>query len=133
MGALERGGPHPRGCSALERGGPYPRGRSALEQGGPHPRGRSALEQGGPRLRGRPALERGKPCLRGRLGQLFWWAAGATRVAIVLCAFWACRFICVCVFRKEDGFSLVFRGPLWLSPIVALEHLRGYPLGSRRC
>jgi hypothetical protein len=27
---------------ALERGGPRPRGRSAVEQGGPRPKGRSA-------------------------------------------------------------------------------------------
>jgi hypothetical protein len=30
VGALERGGPRPRGRSALERGGPRPRGRSAV-------------------------------------------------------------------------------------------------------
>jgi hypothetical protein len=29
-GALERGGPRPRVCSALERGGRRPRGRSAV-------------------------------------------------------------------------------------------------------
>jgi hypothetical protein len=38
-GALEQGGPHPRGCLALERGEPHPRGHLALERGGPHPGG----------------------------------------------------------------------------------------------
>jgi hypothetical protein len=43
VGAPERGGARPRGCSAHERGGPRPRGRSALERGGPRPGGRSAV------------------------------------------------------------------------------------------
>jgi hypothetical protein len=30
VGALERGGPRPRGRPALERGGPRPRGHSAV-------------------------------------------------------------------------------------------------------
>jgi hypothetical protein len=64
-----------------------PEGGSALERGGPHPRGLSALERGGPRL-------------RGRLGQLFRWAAWATRVAITLCVFWVCGLVCVCVFYE---------------------------------
>jgi hypothetical protein len=70
VGALERGGPRPRGRPALERGGPHPRGRTALERGGPRPRGRTALERGGPRLRGRSTVP-------------LWRAAGATRAAIV--------------------------------------------------
>jgi hypothetical protein len=58
-GALERGGPRPRGCAAIERGGPHPRGRLALERGGPRSRGRSAVPP--------------------------WRAAGATRVVTVSC------------------------------------------------
>jgi hypothetical protein len=97
VGALERGGPHPRGHPALERGRPQPRWRPTLERGGPHPRGRPALKRGGPRP-------------RGRLGQLFGWAAGATRVAIMLCVFWACKFVCVCVFlRKKICFPRFFK------------------------
>jgi hypothetical protein len=35
VGALERGGPRPRGRLALGRGGPRPRGRLALARGRP--------------------------------------------------------------------------------------------------
>jgi hypothetical protein len=38
-----------------------------------------------------------------------------------------------CFLRKKVGFPWLFRGPLWLSPTVAPEHLRVYLLGSRRC
>jgi hypothetical protein len=31
------------------------------------------------------------------------------------------------------GFLWLFRGPLWLSPTVAPEHLWVYPSGSRKC
>jgi hypothetical protein len=57
VGALERGGPRPRGRLALERGGPRPRGHLALERGGPHPRGHPTVPP--------------------------WQAAGVTRVVIV--------------------------------------------------
>jgi hypothetical protein len=57
VGALERGGPRPRGRLALERGGPRPRGRLALVRGGPRPRGCSAAP--------------------------LWWSAGATMAVIV--------------------------------------------------
>jgi hypothetical protein len=66
---VSRGGGDVR-VGALERGGPHPRGRLALERGGPHPRGHSALERGGPRLRGRSAVP-------------LWRAAGATKAVNV--------------------------------------------------
>jgi hypothetical protein len=84
------------GCPRAERAPPKgvlsPRARraslegqgSALEQGGPCPRGRKGLERGGPRPRKRLSLERGG--LHSRASAvLSWRAAGATRVAIVLC------------------------------------------------
>jgi hypothetical protein len=63
-------------AGALERGGPHPRGRLALERGGPHQRERLALERGGPRLRECLALERGGPRPRGCFAVSPWWAAG---------------------------------------------------------
>jgi hypothetical protein len=44
----------------------------------------------------------------------------------VVCGFWAHGLVCVLHFlRDEVGFPRLFRGPLWLSPTVAPEHLRG--------
>jgi hypothetical protein len=63
-----------------------------------------------------------------------WRAAGATRVVIVSCVLGSWVSPCFAFFagfkRVSPGY---FRGPLWLSPTVAPEHLRVYPLGSRRC
>jgi hypothetical protein len=41
--------------------------------------------------------------------------------------------LCFVFLRKKMGFPRFFGGPLWLSSSVAPEHLRGYPLGLRRC
>jgi hypothetical protein len=75
----------------------------ALEQSGPRPRGRSALERGGPRSRGGidpssevdPAQGSVYPSseadlTRGASAVLYWRAAGATRVVVVLCMCFRC-------------------------------------------
>jgi hypothetical protein len=75
---------------------------------GPHPRGRPALERGGV-LSARCCVPQARRSFaRGCLGQLFWWAAGATRVAFMLCVFWACEF-CLCL-------CFVFYERKWVSP-----------------
>jgi hypothetical protein len=66
---------------------------------------------------------------------VFRWAAGATRVVIALVFAFLGSWISLRLrFLRDDvGFPQLFRGPLWLSPTVAPEHLWVYPLGSRRC
>jgi hypothetical protein len=121
VGALERSGPCPRGCLALERSGPRPRGRKGLERGGPRPRKRLSAERGGPRWRGICGV-----ALVGCRGhQGCGCAVFVIGVRVDLCfAFFA-------GFKRVSPW--LFRGPLWLSPTVAPDHLRVYPSGSRRC
>jgi hypothetical protein len=74
-----------------------PRARWTSPEEAVSPRARRTSPEGatGPRVR--------RSFARGCLGQLFWWATRATEVAIMLCVFWACKF--VCVFTRENGFS----------------------------
>jgi hypothetical protein len=66
VGALERGGPRPRGCLALERGGPRSRGGvETSSEADPARGGVKGLERGGPRPRERLSLKRGGPHSRG--------------------------------------------------------------------
>jgi hypothetical protein len=98
--------PHPRGDwpsseAGLNRGGARPSSEAE-----PRPRGRLALGRGGVLLARCCAPRAKRSFARGCLGRLFWWAAGATKVVITLCVFWACKFVCV----------HVFYGRKWVSP-----------------
>jgi hypothetical protein len=149
---LERGGVSPEGVTS-------PRARRKLTRGGdqpsseaePHPRGRPALERGGtspegatsPRARWRfastvlcPSNEAefrprvaGPTVLVGRWGHQ---GRGPGHWAVIYLKRVLGSFA-FCFFRKKVSFPWLFRGPLWMSPTVAPEHLRVYPLGSRRC
>jgi hypothetical protein len=134
-GALERSGPRPRGCSALERGGPRSRGR-------PESPSEAESARGGVRASSEADLARGSDYpsseadfTQGASAVLSWRAAGATRVVIALCMCFRCASLFVFAFFA--GFKRVsprlFRGPLGLSPTVALEHLWVFLLGPRRC
>jgi hypothetical protein len=118
---------------ALERGGPLPRGHPALERGGPRPRGWSALERGGLRPRGRLALERGGVSPEGAWANCFGGPLGPPGSRLCCAGFRLANLFMFAFFTKEGGFPRFFKGPLCVSPTVAPEHLRGYPLGSRRC
>jgi hypothetical protein len=135
VGALERSGPCPRGCPALERGGP--RSRGVVE-----PSSEAYPARWGVRASSEADFARGSvypsseaDFTRGASTASSWRAAGATRTVLVLCT----RVRCVSLFAFAffAGFKRVspwlFRGPLGLSPTVAPEHLRVFPLGSRRC
>jgi hypothetical protein len=101
--------PGRRGPGSLERGGVSPEGAFS-------PRARRTSPEGAVSPRARRIFARG--CL----GQLFWWAARATGVAIMLCVFWACELVCVCVFyERRWGFPRLFGGPLWPSPTVEVD------------
>jgi hypothetical protein len=108
-----------------------------LERGGPRSRRAGTLERGGPRSRAVRALERGGPRSSGLFAGLLWWAAGATTAWIVLCVYSASGPRLVLCFVFFAGFMQdsprFFRGPSWLSPTVAPEHLRVFRSGSRRC
>jgi hypothetical protein len=73
----------------------------------------------------------------GRFAGPLRWAAGATTAWIVLCVCFALgprlvlRFVFFAGFKHDS--PRFFRGPSWLSPTVAPEHLRVYRSGSRRC
>jgi hypothetical protein len=109
-GALERGGPCPRGCLALERGGPHPRvgveprARRTLPEGALRPRARRTSPEGASNPRAR------RTSLEGRLAAPSWRAAGATRGVVVSCMCFRCvtRFV-ICVFA---GFKRVSPGYL---------------------
>jgi hypothetical protein len=102
----------PRGRLALERGGVLSEaefwyyGAGLLERGGVLPEG----------CRGRLLL--GRRCHPGRS------CSGCNWLLVSSFAF--------LLFCEEMGFSLVIRGPLWLSSTVAPEPLQWYPLGARR-
>jgi hypothetical protein len=90
VGALERGGPHPRGCLALERGGPRSRG-------GVEPSSEADPTRGGVKASSEADLARGSvypsseaDLTRGASAVFPWRAAGATRVAVVLCVCFRC-------------------------------------------
>jgi hypothetical protein len=98
VGALERRGPRPRGCSTLERGGPRSRGGAEpSSEADPARGGVRALSEADPARGGvRPSSEAelargsvypssGADFTRGASAVLPWRAAGATRVAVVLC------------------------------------------------
>jgi hypothetical protein len=57
-----------------------PSSEADIARGGVSPRARRTSPEGA------SVLERGGPCSRGRFAVSPWWAAGATRVTIVLCA-----------------------------------------------
>jgi hypothetical protein len=52
-------------------------------------------------------------------------------VCFVLGPWLGLRFVFFAGFKQDS--PRFFRGPLWLSPTVAPEHLRVYRSGSRRC
>jgi hypothetical protein len=90
VGALERGGPRPRGCLALERGGP--RSRSGVE-----PSSEADPARWGVKASSEADLARGSvypsseaDLTRGASDVLPWRAAGATRVVVVLCVCFRC-------------------------------------------
>jgi hypothetical protein len=72
VGALERSGPRPRGCSALKRGGPHSRG-------GAEPSSEADTARGSVYPSSKADLTRGASVV------LSWRAAGATWVVVVLC------------------------------------------------
>jgi hypothetical protein len=116
FGPRSRRGPARGGRPAPERGGVPLGGRPTLE------RDRTSLERGGfvPGRHRTPRAERSSA--RGWLGRLFDgpWAHG-----FVLCAcLGSFSFIYL---RVLAGFPWLFRGPSWLSPTVASEHLWVYP------
>jgi hypothetical protein len=129
--SLKRGGDSlegassPRARQSLTRGATSPRARRSLTRGGvqpsseaePHPRGWPALERGGVSLvllcpsseaEFRPRVA-GADCFGGPLRPPGPWAP-ATEPVIVLGVFYACEFICVLFFAKENGFSPGFLG-----------------------
>jgi hypothetical protein len=98
VGASERSRPRPRGCSTLERGGPRSRGGAEpSSEADPARGGVRALSEADPARGGvRPSSEAelargsvypssGADFTRGASAVLPWRAAGATRVAVVLC------------------------------------------------
>jgi hypothetical protein len=118
------------GRTPLEEGGD-PRARWTPLEGGASPRARRTSFEGGlsPRAR-RTSLE-----------EALWWAAlvgrgdhhSVDRFVCIFCV-WPEIGFAFCVFcRFLAGFPRFFRGPSWLSPTVAPEHLRVYRSGSRRC
>jgi hypothetical protein len=99
------GGGVPAGASSeadLARGGVQPSSEAK-----PRPRGRLALERGGVLLARCCGPRAKRSFVRGCLGQLFWWAVGATGVAIMLCVFWACEFFVFVFFTRESVLSPV--------------------------
>jgi hypothetical protein len=89
-GALEQGGPRPRGCLALERGGPH--SRVGVEPSSEEDPARGAL-----RLRARRTSPEGASnprarwtSLEGRPAVPPWRAAGATRGVVVSCMCFRC-------------------------------------------
>jgi hypothetical protein len=92
---------------ALERDGVSPEGASS-------PRARWSFTRGGA----------GAGRLLGRWGYL---GRGRMRCNLSLVSLFVFLLFC-----EEIGVSPVIRGPLRLSPIVAPEPLRWYPLGTRR-
>jgi hypothetical protein len=133
--ALERGGASPEGASSprvrrsLTRGGASlegassPRARQSLTRGASSPRARrsfvSAVSYPSSEAEFRPRMA-GADCSGGLLGPPGPWAP-ATDSRL----FWACfTFVSsfmFCYLRKKMGFPQLFRGPLWLSPTVALS------------
>jgi hypothetical protein len=107
-----------------------PRARRTPFEGGGDPRARCICS------REAWALERGGPRSSGRFAGPLRWAAGATAAWIVLCVYFALgprlvlRFAFFAGFKQDPRF---FRGPSWLSPTVAPEHLQVFRSGSRRC
>jgi hypothetical protein len=105
--ALDRGGVSPEGASS-------PRAKRSFGVAAPGPSSEAEF-----RLRGA-----GAGCLLGR-----WRLSGRGRVRHNLPLLGS--FMCL-LFREKLGFPPLIRGPLWLSPTVAPEPLRRYPLGTRR-
>jgi hypothetical protein len=97
------------------RGGVSPRARRSMLKGGREPSSEADLARGGALLghSGGPRGHRGVSC-----------AVCMFCVRFEVCSFFA-GF-------KQDS-PRFFRGPSWLSPTVAPEHLRVYQSGSRRC
>jgi hypothetical protein len=102
VGALERSGPHLRGCSALKRGRPRSRG-------GAEPSSEADPAQGGVRASSEADLTRGSvypsseaDFTQGVYTVLSWRAAGATKVVFVLCMCFRCASWFV--FRVFCGF-----------------------------
>jgi hypothetical protein len=127
-GGLERGGESPEGASG-------PRARRGITRGGVRPSSEAEFTRRGIRplseVENRP---RGTATsgLVGRCGFFRQWAIplwAATTWSMFL-GFTTCLF--VFYYFSKRGFSLVIRGPLWLSLTVAPEPLRWYQLGTRR-
>jgi hypothetical protein len=136
------GGVSPRARRTLLEGGGNPRARRTSLESGVSPRARQTLLEGGgnPRAR-RTSLESGVSprARRTSLEGAFCWAAlvgrgGLHDVGRVVCMFCVRPVVGFAFFAgfKQDSPRL-FRGPSWLSPTVAPEHLRAYRSGSRRC
>jgi hypothetical protein len=120
---------HLRARRALERGGESP-------EGAPDPRVRQRLARGGVRHSSEAETHpRGTATIRmvGRYG-FFGPSAFPLWAVTTRSVFFGVHsvFICFLLFLQKRGFSAVIRGPLWLSPTVALEPLRWYPLGTRK-
>jgi hypothetical protein len=113
----------PRRCQSIKC--PYPRAGTGV-------RVQSTLERGGAHSREVCTLERGGACSRGLLSGPPWWAAGATAAwAVPRVRLSKMRLALVFAGFKQD-FPICLRGPPWLSPTVAPEHLRVRRPGSRR-
>jgi hypothetical protein len=132
---------HPRGCEALERGGyspegaSIPRARRSLARGGVGPSSEAETPRHGAwsssetevRPRGTATNRLVGRC--GFLGRGPFFVPGRGHVERI-CDSRASLFMFY--YFLKGVFSLVIRGPLWLSPTVAPEPLQWYPLGTRR-
>jgi hypothetical protein len=90
------------------------------------------LARGGVSPRVRRTLLEGAPCWAALVGR-----GGYRGVGCAVCACLVLGSRCVCVLRFLQVLSRIppwfFRGPSWLSPTVAPEHLWVYRSGSPRC
>jgi hypothetical protein len=118
--SLERGGVPPEGAHSR-------RARQSFARGGVQPSNEAEFRcyGAGPssEVEFRPR-DVGAGCLLGRWCYL---GRGCMRSNLPLVSSFVFLLFC-----EEMGFSLVIRGPLWLSPTVALELLQWYPLGTHR-
>jgi hypothetical protein len=101
-------------------------------RGSVSPRARRTSLEGGVSPRARWTLLEGAPCWPALVGSGGHRSVGC---AVFICFALGSRCVCVlCFLRVLSRIPLqFFRGPSWLSPTVAPEHLWVYRSGSRRC
>jgi hypothetical protein len=117
---IARGGAGPRAMQKIARGGVSPRARRRIARGGRQPSSEAEY-----RTRGRQPSSMAEYRLRGAAARVGWWviviSLGRGPFHFGLEPHEACflgpwRVHLRLLFFKTRGFSLVIRGPLWLSP-----------------